>query len=181
MGAAEVGGGLAFITAPPAPFVPPEVQGHPVVAMIVTYCGDPDEGAQVVAPLREFGPPAVDLIEPMPYVAVQQLIESANPHGMQNYWTADFYDTLPDEYHSLLLTTVEKNTQDFVVQAIGDLVESDEVTDEPLVGTLENEGVGLADYHDLADRVTPELQAQLDDLRERIVAGEITVESPSAP
>jgi FAD/FMN-containing dehydrogenase len=92
----EVGGGVAFITAPPAPFVPPEVQGHPVIGMVVTYCGDPDEGARVVAPLREFGP-AVDLLEPMPYVAVQQLLEPANPHGMQNYWTADFYDTLPDD------------------------------------------------------------------------------------
>ncbi len=94
---------------------------------------------------------------------------------------SDGYETLPEEYHPLLLTTVEKNTQAFVVQAIGDLVDSGEVTDEPLVGTLENEGVGLADYHDLADRVSPELQAELDALREQIVSGEVTVESPSAP
>ncbi len=67
------------------------------------------------------------------------------------------------------------------MQAISDLVDSGEVTDEPLVGTLENEGVGLADYHDLADRVSPELQAEIDALREQIVSGEVTVESPSAP
>jgi len=95
---------------------------------------------------------------------------------------SDGYETLPEEYHPLLLTTVEKNTQGFVVQAIGDLVDSSgEVTDEPLVGTLENEGVGLADYHDLSPRVSPELQAELDALREQIVSGEVTVESPSAP
>jgi FAD/FMN-containing dehydrogenase len=104
----EVGGGIAFITAPPAPFVPPEVQGHPVIGMVVTYCGDPDEGARVVAPLREFGPPAVDLLEPMPYVAIQQLLEESVPHGMQNYWTADFYDTLPDE---AIDTLVERATK----------------------------------------------------------------------
>ncbi|MFC7431165.1 MULTISPECIES: BMP family protein [unclassified Agrococcus] len=94
---------------------------------------------------------------------------------------SDGYDTLPAEYHPLLLTTVEKNTQDFVVQAIGDLVDDGAVTDEPLVGTLENGGVGLAEYHDLADRVSPELQAELDALREQVVSGEVSVESPSAP
>jgi FAD/FMN-containing dehydrogenase len=93
----EVGGGMAFITAPPAPFVPPEVQGHPVIAIVVSYAGPVEEGERVLAPLREFGPPAIDLVEPMPYVALQGLIEPGNPHGMHNYWTADFYETLPDE------------------------------------------------------------------------------------
>jgi FAD/FMN-containing dehydrogenase len=104
----EVGGGIAFITAPPAPFVPPEVQGHPVIGMVVTYCGDPDEGARVVAPLREFGPPAVDLLEPMPYAAIQQLLEESVPHGMQNYWTADFYDALPDDAIDILVERATK-------------------------------------------------------------------------
>jgi FAD/FMN-containing dehydrogenase len=99
----EVGGGVAFITAPPAPFVPPEVQGHPVIGVVVSYAGDVEEGERVLAPLREFGPPAIDLVEPMPYLALQSLIEPANPHGMQNYWTADFYDSLPDEAIEVLV------------------------------------------------------------------------------
>jgi FAD/FMN-containing dehydrogenase len=65
--------------------------------VIVCYAGDPDEGAQVLEPMLRFGPPAIDLVQPMPYLAVQQLIDHANPPGMQNYWTADFYDDLPDE------------------------------------------------------------------------------------
>ncbi|HXY92282.1 MAG TPA: FAD-binding oxidoreductase [Acidimicrobiia bacterium] len=99
----EVGGGIAFITAPPADFVPPAVQGHPVIGMVVTYAGPPEEGERVVAPLREFGPPAVDLVDAMPYVVAQQLIEPSTPHGMQNYWTADFYDRLPDEAVDVLV------------------------------------------------------------------------------
>jgi FAD/FMN-containing dehydrogenase len=99
----EVGGGMAFITAPPAPFVPPEVQGHPVVAIVVSYAGDVEEGERVLAPLREFGPPAIDLVEPMPYLALQGLIEAGNPHGMHNYWTADFYGSLPDEAIDILV------------------------------------------------------------------------------
>src|SRR6478735_11176100 len=47
----EVGSALAFITAPPADFVPEPVRGHPIVGCVVCYAGDPDEGARVMAPL----------------------------------------------------------------------------------------------------------------------------------
>jgi FAD/FMN-containing dehydrogenase len=93
----EVGGALAFITAPPADFVPEPVRGHPVVGCIVCYAGDPEEGEKVIQPLREFGPPGLDLLGAMPYVAVQDLITEANPHGRRNYWSADFLAGLPDE------------------------------------------------------------------------------------
>jgi FAD/FMN-containing dehydrogenase len=93
----EVGGALAFITAPPADFVPEPVRGHPVVACIVCYAGDPEEGEQVMQPMREFGPPGLNLLGRMPYVAVQDLITEANPPGRRNYWSADFLADLPDE------------------------------------------------------------------------------------
>jgi FAD/FMN-containing dehydrogenase len=98
----ELGTGLAFITAPPEEFVPEPVRGHPVVGVIVCYNGDPDEGAKALAPLREFGPPGVDLVQPMPYVAVQQLIDPGNPKGMLNYWSGDFLAELPDEATDVL-------------------------------------------------------------------------------
>ena len=34
---------------------------------------------QALRPLREFGPPALDMVRPMPYVAVQQLIDDVYP------------------------------------------------------------------------------------------------------
>ena len=46
---------------------------------------------------------------------------------------------------------------------------------------LPNEGVGLAPFHDFEGSVDPELQTQLDEIREAIIAGEITVESPASP
>lgn len=93
----EVGSGVAFITAPPLDFVPEPVRGHPVVGVLVCYAGDPVEGAEVMAPLLEYGPPAVNMVQPMPYVAVQRLIDEANHKGMRNYWTADFLAELTDE------------------------------------------------------------------------------------
>jgi hypothetical protein len=93
----EVGSALAFITAPPADFVPEPVRGHPVVGCIVCYAGDVEEGARVMAPLHEYGPPGLDLLGPIPYTAVQDIITEANPHGRRNYWSADFLAELPDE------------------------------------------------------------------------------------
>jgi FAD/FMN-containing dehydrogenase len=100
----EVGSGLAFICAPPEDFVPKEVQGHPVIGVVCCYAGPVEDGEIAFQPLREFGPPAMDLVQPMPYVAVQSLLDAANPKGMLNYWTADFYDDLPDDAIDVLVT-----------------------------------------------------------------------------
>ncbi|GAA3819322.1 FAD-binding oxidoreductase [Nocardioides panacisoli] len=93
----EAGGGVALITAPPEDFVPEPARGQPCVGVIVVYAGDPEKGREVMAPVIEFGPPAVDLVQPMPYVAVQRLLEPPNPPGMRNYWSGDFLAELPDE------------------------------------------------------------------------------------
>ena len=104
----EVGGGVAFITAPPADFVPEPVRGHPVVGVVICYAGDPDEGARVLEPLINFGPPAINMVQPMPYVAVQQLIDEGNPKGVRNYWSADFFESLPDEAIDMLVSHATK-------------------------------------------------------------------------
>jgi FAD/FMN-containing dehydrogenase/pimeloyl-ACP methyl ester carboxylesterase len=93
----EVGAGVALLTAPHHDFVPEPVRGQPVVGVILSYAGPVDEGEAALRPLREFGPPAVDLVEPMPYVAVQQLLDADYPAGMRNYWTGEFLSGLPDE------------------------------------------------------------------------------------
>jgi FAD/FMN-containing dehydrogenase len=104
----EVGGALVFITAPPAPFVPQPVRGQPVVGVVVVYAGPVEEGQEVLRPLLEFGPPGVAMVEPMPYVAVQRMINEGNPSGMQNYWTADFLADLPDEAVDVLVEHATK-------------------------------------------------------------------------
>jgi FAD/FMN-containing dehydrogenase len=92
-----LGGGLAFLTAPPADFVPAALWGSPVVAILCCYAGPIDEGEAAVRELRQFGPPAADLIRPMPYVDVQRILDDANQTGHHNYWSADFLGELPDE------------------------------------------------------------------------------------
>ena len=70
----EVGGAVAFLTAPPAPFVPPELQGQPVVGVVYCYVGPLDDGEEPAKTLRAFGSPAVDMIGPMPYTALQGML-----------------------------------------------------------------------------------------------------------
>jgi FAD/FMN-containing dehydrogenase len=99
----EVGAAIAYISAPPLDFVPEPVRGKPVAGVVICYAGDPEEGEEAIRPLREFGPPAVDMVQQMPYVAIQSLLEGGNPKGMQNYWTADFLAGLPDEAVDVLV------------------------------------------------------------------------------
>jgi hypothetical protein len=93
----EVGGGLAMVTAPHEDFVPEPARGMPMIGLILVYCGDPAEGERVLKPIREYGPPAMDMVGEMPYVAVQQLLDPMNPHGHNHYWKAEFLDELTDD------------------------------------------------------------------------------------
>jgi FAD/FMN-containing dehydrogenase len=125
----EVGSGLAFITAPPEEFVPAEARGKPAIGIICCYAGDPADGPAAYAPLIELGP-ALTMVQPMPYVAVQQLIDPGNQKGMQNYWTGDFYDDLPDEAIDVLVgmatQPVSPLTQIIIVPGGGAIARVDE-------------------------------------------------------
>jgi FAD/FMN-containing dehydrogenase len=105
-----LGCGLAFVTAPPVDAVPEPVRGKPVVGVVVCWNGPEAAGRAALAPFLEAAPPAVDLVQPMPYLAVQQLLDEANPHGLRNYWTADFFEALPDEAVDLLVRLATRPT-----------------------------------------------------------------------
>ncbi len=92
----EVGAGVALITAPPEPFVPEPARGKPAVGVIACYGGPVEDGEEVLRPLRAFGPPAVDMVAPMPYAELQRLIDPSAPAGMRNWWGGEFHDELSD-------------------------------------------------------------------------------------
>jgi len=97
-------GGLALLCAPPAPFVPPEAVGKPVVAVIVLWAGAPADADAGLAPLGALGEPVIDLVQDMPYVAVQQLLDEGNPYGvMREYQTSGFLSDLDEDSIELLV------------------------------------------------------------------------------
>jgi FAD/FMN-containing dehydrogenase len=70
--------------------------GQPVVAIAVCYNGDLERGEEAVRPLRAFGPPIVDGVQPMPYVAVQSMLDGSFPRGRQYYWKAHLIGDIGD-------------------------------------------------------------------------------------
>ena len=88
---------LVFLTGPPAPFLPPELHGKPLVAVGVCCSDTGQHGIEAIRPLREFGPPLVDLLGPMPYTTLQSLNDPSAPAGLRAYWKSEYLADLTDE------------------------------------------------------------------------------------
>lgn len=109
----ELGGGLALMTAPPAPFVPPELQGQPAVAVIIAWFGDVDTGERYLEPLRSFAVPAVDTVQPLPYLALQSMLDAGMPHGRRHYWKSDNLSRVPNPAIGALIERANCATSPF--------------------------------------------------------------------
>jgi FAD/FMN-containing dehydrogenase len=70
--------------------------GVPIVGIVVAYNGPIEEGERVLKPLREFGPPVADQVGPMPYTALQSMLDDAFPSGLPVYWRSHFLSDLND-------------------------------------------------------------------------------------
>ena len=77
--------------------------GAPLVAVIPCYCGDIAEGQRVLQPLRKFGSPVVDAIQPLPFPAMQSLLGPSFPDGNQNYWKSTLQRELSDDAISAIV------------------------------------------------------------------------------
>ncbi len=84
------------------------------------------------------------------------------------------------EYCPVLISSVYKGMDNAVFDAIQASLEG-EFNADPYVGTLENEGTGLADFHEFDGKVSDELKAELEQLKADIIAGEITITSEAQP
>src|SRR6266498_2174117 len=70
--------------------------GQKASAIAVCYNGNLDEGERVLQPLRDFGPPLAVQLGPMPYVAVQSMLDASFPVGRQYYWKAHLMGEISD-------------------------------------------------------------------------------------
>jgi basic membrane protein A len=81
---------------------------------------------------------------------------------------------------SVYLSTVVKNIPDAVRDAVlkgasgGDLKTN-------FLGTLQNNGVSIAPYHEFDSKIPAPLKAEIDALKQDIINGKVTVSSPAAP
>jgi len=71
--------------------------GTPATAVIPCWSGeDLEEGERVIAPLKELDDPLMVAVQPMPFPAMQSILDDAFPSGTRNYWKSAFVKDLPD-------------------------------------------------------------------------------------
>jgi FAD/FMN-containing dehydrogenase len=92
----ELSTAAVVLIAPPEPFVPPELHGKPVLGVAAMYVGDPEQGPDVVAPLKDLHP-AVDLVVPMPYTEFQRSLDPLAPWGQRFYARGEYLSELGDD------------------------------------------------------------------------------------
>jgi FAD/FMN-containing dehydrogenase len=85
-----------LVTAPPQPPFPPALQCRPILAVGVAYAGPVEDGRRALEPLQRFAAPALDLASPMPYLALQTMLDATVPAGLHYYNRAEWLDELDD-------------------------------------------------------------------------------------
>jgi basic membrane protein A len=118
-----------------------------------------DEGADIIMPVA--GPVGLGT------AAAAQQRGNVYIIGVDNDWT----QTAP-EYKDIVLTSVLKKMDVTTLQVVQSVIDGT-FEGGVVVGTLENKGVDLAPFYDLASMVPEQVQSELDTLRQGIISGEI--------
>jgi FAD/FMN-containing dehydrogenase len=85
------------LNAPPAPFVPEQYHLRPGNALIVAGFSSAEQHKRLIDPIRAALPPLFEFVSPMPYTALQQMLDNAAPWGIQAYDKSLYLDHLPNE------------------------------------------------------------------------------------
>ncbi|HEY0574079.1 MAG TPA: FAD-binding oxidoreductase [Pseudonocardia sp.] len=101
---------IGGLNAPPAPFIPEQHQGQPGYALLIAGFGSEEEHGAAVAALSAQLPPTVEFVTPMPFVALQQLVDEANKWGQYNYVRSAYLAELTDDAIEVITDQVPKRT-----------------------------------------------------------------------
>jgi FAD/FMN-containing dehydrogenase len=114
----ELGALAVFRLAPPAPSIPEDLHGKPVLAIMVCYVGDVEEAERVVQPLRDFGSPIVDAIKRQPFAAYNSSLDSGQPVGKHYYWKSEYVTEIADGAIETLVGFAANMTSPFTRLAV---------------------------------------------------------------
>jgi FAD/FMN-containing dehydrogenase len=99
----DVNGFFAFLSVPPGPPFPEELHNKTMCAVVWCYTGPLEQADATFKPIRSVGPPALDLVGPLPHPVLQSMFDGLYEPGLQWYWKADFVNELSDEAIALRL------------------------------------------------------------------------------
>ena len=106
-----------LMAAPPAPFIPAEVHFQPTLAIMFVFDGDAEAGAAALAPFREVATPLAELIVPMPYPGIYEMLRDAEKRGPATHRSL-FLDTLDDAAIDEMLARHAAPTSPFAMTQI---------------------------------------------------------------
>jgi len=122
--------------APPAPWVPAELHGTPIVIIVACHTGTPEQAEADLAPFRALGDPIADLVIAKDYAVQQTLLDATMPSGNHYYWKSEFVPGLSDDlietYHAQFADLKAPANQITLFHMGGALSEHDE--DDGAVG-----------------------------------------------
>jgi basic membrane protein A len=157
-----------------------EVLGWDKEAQDGQFVGDFSNTGQALQISQNMISQGADVLHPV----AGQLAESAGQAAQEAgdvtvIWAdSDGFESAPD-FGDVILTSVLKN-MDTAVQNAVETTAAGEFSNEPFVGTLENDGVGIAPFHDFEGEVSDETKQELEAIKQLIISGELTVESDAA-
>jgi len=146
---------------------------NPDAGLFTMSFDDQQKGRELAISLMDEG---ADII--MPVAGPVGLGAAAAIQERGNAWVvgvdSDWFLTSP-EYGDIILTSVMKLMDATTMMVIEDVIDGS-FEGGVIVGTLANQGVTLAPFHDAEGLVSAELQAELDQLQADIIAGTIVLD-----
>ena len=123
-----------------------------------------------------------DIVFPVAGPAGEGALQAAKASGgkVNAIWVDTDGCVSAEAYCANIVTSVYKG-MDVAVADVIKAAKDDSFSNEPFVGTLENEGTGLAPFHDFDSKVPADLKTELDTLKADIISGKIKIESKSQP
>jgi len=82
----------------------PDGSGTRLAAIIACHAGPLAEGEAALRPLKQFGSPVLDVIQPTTYEATNMMLDGAFPVGALNYWKSSFLGELSDAAIDTMIT-----------------------------------------------------------------------------
>ena len=155
-----------------------QVVGWDSAAQNGSFTGGFDANQDAINVAQSIVDQGVDVLLPVGgpiYQSAASVIRSAGREIALIGVDADVYETDPS-VKDLLLTSIRKGV-DVGVQDAVMAAGTGKFDATPFLGTLENEAVGLAPFHDFESKVSPDLQGELDKISAGIIDGSIPVKS----
>ena len=106
---------LNVMVAPPMPFVPAEHHGELIMMALLAYTGPTDAGERAIAPFRALATPLADMIQPMPYPQLYQMMEGGPEAVAQEQARSTFVDDLDQGRAEAILEHLRTSTAPMAV------------------------------------------------------------------